>query len=126
MVDDQHGCPTWANDVARATLLLAGRLLERDDAARGVFHAAGEGEASWADLAQAVFEQAAQRGGPTARIRRITTAEFPTPARRPANSRLDCARLADVVGWRPGPWRVSLSACLDELLGPANVAPCGA
>ncbi len=119
VVDDQCGCPTWAQDVARATLMLARRLLEGDSTARGLFHAAGAGEASWADLAEAVFAEARRRGGPSARVRRISTAEFPTPARRPANSRLDCTHLAQVVGWRPGPWRASLSSCLDDILGPA-------
>ncbi|MHB8283357.1 MAG: dTDP-4-dehydrorhamnose reductase [Caulobacteraceae bacterium] len=116
VVGDQHGCPTWAQDVARATLLLSRRLLDGDTRARGIFHAAGEGEASWADFAAAIFEGSAERGGPTARVKPITTAQYPTPARRPANSRLDSGHLASVLGWRPAPWRASLSLCLDELV----------
>jgi dTDP-4-dehydrorhamnose reductase len=53
VVSDQHGCPTWAEDVAKATLLLSQRLIAGDPAAQGIFHAAGEGDASWADFAQA-------------------------------------------------------------------------
>ena len=116
VVGDQHGCPTWAQDVARATLLLSRRLLEHDTQARGVFHAAGDGDASWAEFATAVFAGSAERGGPAARVRTITTAEYPTPAQRPQNSRLNSDHLASVVGWRPGPWRDSLSLCLDEVL----------
>jgi dTDP-4-dehydrorhamnose reductase len=116
VVSDQYGCPTWAQDVAKATLLLSGRLLDGDPAAQGLFHAAGEGDASWADFAEAIFSGSAARGGPTARVKPITTAEYPTPARRPANSRLDCERLHQVLGWRPGPWRQSLPSCLAELV----------
>ncbi len=116
VVGDQHGCPTWAQDVAKATLLLSQRLMDGDPAAKGLFHAAGDGDASWADFATAIFAGSATRGGPAARVKAITTAEYPTPARRPANSRLACERLESVLGWRPGPWRESLSSCLDELL----------
>ncbi len=120
VVGDQHGCPTWAQDVAKATLLLGQRLLDGDQAAQGIFHAAGEGDASWADFAQAIFTGSAARGGPTAHVKSITTAEYPTPARRPANSRLACERLQRVLGWRPDPWRDSLSICLDELLSESS------
>jgi dTDP-4-dehydrorhamnose reductase len=116
VVGDQLGCPTWAQDVARATLLLGRRLLEHDPQARGVFHAAGEGDASWADFAEAIFAGSAARGRPTARVRPITTAEYPTPARRPQNSRLNSDHLASVLGWRPAPWQDSLSLCLDEIV----------
>jgi dTDP-4-dehydrorhamnose reductase len=117
VVGDQQGCPTSAQDVARATLLLGRRLIDGDPAAKGIFHAAGEGDASWADFAAAIFSGSAARGGPTARVKPITTADYPTPARRPANSRLACERLHEVLDWRPGPWRESLGSCLDELLG---------
>jgi dTDP-4-dehydrorhamnose reductase len=116
VVGDQYGCPTWAQDVAVATLMLSQRLIDGDSAAKGLFHAAGQGDASWADFAQAIFKGSAARGGPTARVKSITTADYPTPARRPANSRLAGERLYQVIGWRPGAWRDSLSSCLDELV----------
>jgi dTDP-4-dehydrorhamnose reductase len=116
VVADQHGCPTSAQDVAKATLLLSRRLIEGDTGAKGLFHAAGDGDASWADFAKAIFAGSAARGGPSARVKPIATAEYPTPARRPANSRLNCARLQEALGWRPGPWREGLSGCLDELI----------
>ena len=116
VVADQIGCPTAATDVARACLLV-GEALEQDPArARGLYHAAGGGEASWADLAEAVFALSAARGGPSAQVRRITTAEFPTPTRRPANSRLSCERLKAVTGWTPPPWRESLAPCVEALV----------
>jgi dTDP-4-dehydrorhamnose reductase len=116
VVADQHGSPTWAQDVAKATLLLSRGLLDGDTRARGVFHAAGDGDASWADFATAIFEASAARGGPNARVKPITTAQYPTAARRPANSRLSSEHLKSVLGWRPAPWRDSLSICLNELV----------
>lgn len=116
VVGDQHGCPTWSREVAEACLRLGDRLCAGDREAHGVFHAAGAGETSWAGFAEAIFEESARRGGPSARIRPIPTAEYPTPAARPANSRLDCAKLERVVRWRPGPWRESLARVMDLML----------
>jgi dTDP-4-dehydrorhamnose reductase len=116
VVADQHGCPTWARDVATASLLLTRGLLAGDSNCRGLFHAAGGGEASWAEFASAIFSMSSARGGPAARVKPITTAEFPTAARRPANSRLRGDRLRTATGYRPPPWRDSLSACLAQLL----------
>jgi len=116
VVADQHGCPTWAKDVATASLLLARGLLRRDSNCGGLFHAAGSGEASWADFAAAIFAVSSARGGATARVKPILTADYPTPARRPANSRLGGDRLSKATGYRPPPWRDSLSVCLAELL----------
>ena len=99
VVDDQRGCPTSALDLADAAMTVAANLAARSDPAlRGVFHATGSGEATWADVAKAVFVISRNLGGPSASVRRIATAEYPTLARRPANSRLDCAQLAKVHG----------------------------
>jgi len=65
---------------------------------RGAFHMTAPGEASWADFAQAIFAASAARGGPSASVRAIGTADYPTPAMRPANSRLDCGKIARVHG----------------------------
>jgi len=116
VVADQLGRPTWAEDCARGALRAAGALLDRDPQASGVFHLSGEGNATWADFAQAIFEESARRGGPRADVRRITTADYPTPARRPANSRLDCGKITAALDWPMRPWRTSLAACFDELL----------
>ena len=120
VVADQLGRPTWAGDLARASLVLGAALAGGDERARGVFHFSNTEDATWADFAEAVFEGSARRGGPSARVRRIATADFPTPAPRPANSRLDTAKFAAVAGYAPPPWRSSLELCLDQLLVPAR------
>jgi dTDP-4-dehydrorhamnose reductase len=117
VVADQHGNPTSALDIADALLALAKRL--RDDSSptlRGVFHLTGSGEATWADLAEAVFEQARVRGRRVTRVKRITTADYPTPARRPANSRLDSAKLRRVYGAALPDWRGSVAVCCARLI----------
>jgi len=117
VVADQIGNPTSALDIADGVLAVAANLIGRaDPALRGVFHMAGAGEASWADLAEAVFAASAVRGGPAAQVRRIATSDYPTPARRPANSRLDCTRLAEIHGVRLPQWRGSLETVIDRLV----------
>ncbi len=118
VVADQHGCPTAAADLAAAILTIAARIEAEgwDDTWSGVFHASGSGETTWHGLATAVFENASRHGakGPTS-VAPIPTAEYPTPARRPANSRLDCARLEAVFGIRLPHWRDSLARTVDEI-----------
>jgi dTDP-4-dehydrorhamnose reductase len=117
VVADQIGCPTAADDLARAILQIAGRI-QRDgwrpgDA--GIYHAAGSGWTSWHGLASAVFEEAARHGVSPPTIEAITTADWPTPACRPPDSRLDCARLADTFGVQLPPWRPTLSKVIDDV-----------
>ena len=114
VVADQMGCPTWSRDDAEAALL-AVDCLARDPGLAGVYHLTGAGETSWAGLAEAVFAESARRGGPTARVRPITTADYPTPARRPANSRLNCNKIETTLPWRGRPWRDSLAACMTQM-----------
>ncbi len=118
VVADQHGCPTSAADLAAAILTIADRI-EADrwnDAWSGVFHAAGSGETTWHGLALAVFAAAARHGAKTpTTVAAITTAEYPTPARRPSNSRLDCGRLRRVFGIHLPDWRESVSRTVDEI-----------
>ena len=117
VVADQIGNPTSALDIADGVLAVAANLIGRaDPALRGVFHMAGAGEASWADLAEAVFAASAARGGSAAQVRRIAASDYPTPARRPANSRLDCTRLAEIHGVRLPQWRGSLETVIDRLV----------
>jgi dTDP-4-dehydrorhamnose reductase len=118
VVADQRGCPTAAADLAEAILAIATRLETggwRDDMA-GVFHAAGSGDTTWHGFAQAVFRNAARHGARVpATVEAIATAEYPTPARRPANSRLDCGRLEAVFGISLPDWRDSLSRTVDAV-----------
>jgi len=117
VVADQLGNPTSAIDIADAVLTIAGRL--RSDPApdlRGVFHMTGAGEASWAEFAEAIFAAAEFCGRKPVCVKRITTADYPTLAKRPANSRLDCGKLARLYGVALPYWRPSLDACVARLL----------
>lgn len=116
VVADQRGNPTSADALARAILDLVARIEEgwRDEFS-GVYHAAGSGDTTWHGLAVATFEQAARHGMRRAEVEAITTADWPTPARRPADSRLDCTKLADVFGVRLPPWPESLGRAIDAV-----------
>ena len=113
VVADQQGCPTTAADIAAALQTITLRLIAERDAPTGVFHFAGAGETSWAGLAEAIFAASRARGGPWATVEPIPTTAYPTPARRPANSRLDCRRIANAYGIIPRDWR----AATDEITG---------
>jgi dTDP-4-dehydrorhamnose reductase len=114
VVADQFGRPTLAADLADACFATLRQLAARNTAAQGVFHYAGAGDATWADFAETIFAESARRGGPSARVRRITTAEYPTHARRPANSRLDTTKI-EALGIKPRPWREAVALCMDEI-----------
>ena len=115
VVADQTGNPTSALDIADALLAMARRMTV-DSSPSGIFHMTASGDASWADLAEAVFAASAAHGGPSARVRRIATSEYPTPAPRPANSRLDCARLEQAYGIRLPEWRASVAAVVAGII----------
>lgn len=116
IVADQQGGPTSAHDIATAVITVCQRLRDdADPALRGCFHLPPTGEATWADFAEQIFAGATARGGKGASVRRITTAEFPTPAKRPANSRLDGKKIADIHGIVLPDWQTSLGVCLDRL-----------
>ena len=117
VVADQIGNPTSALDIADAVLTVAMRLhADADPRLRGVFHMTGTGEASWADFAEEIFQQAEKRGRSPVRVNRIATVDYPTPARRPANSRLDTAKLREIHGVALPDWRVSLAGCIARLV----------
>ena len=117
VVADQKGCPTTAADLAAAILAMAARIHASgwDDAYGGVFHAAGSGWTTWHGLATAVFEEAARHGATVPRVAPIATADWPTPAKRPADSRLDCRKLAAVWGVTLPEWRPSLRRTIDAI-----------
>lgn len=112
VVADQLTRPTWADDLAGACLKLA-QALRDAGAPTGLFHATNDGEASWAEFAEAIFDEARRRGWPHARVTRIPSADYPTAARRPANARLDTEKLARAYDIRLRPWRAALALCLD-------------
>lgn len=115
VVADQFGRPTAATDIADAIVHVAARLAQSaDPALRGVFHMTASGpDASWADFAEAIFAASRQRGGPSTAVRRLTTAEYPTLARRPLNARLDNARFETTFGYALPAWPDALARCMD-------------
>jgi dTDP-4-dehydrorhamnose reductase len=117
VVEDQIGCPTSALDIADALLAIASAWRNSPRAgANAVYHFAGRGETDWAGFARAIFAESARHGGPTARVHGISTSAYPTRAKRPANSRLDCTRIADTFGHRAPEWRASLARVVARLL----------
>lgn len=121
VVADQIGNPTSAFDIADAVIAVANNLLaDRDPRRRRIFHMAGSTEASWADFAEGIFARSAALGGPTARVRRIGTVDYPTPAPRPHNSRLDCALLATCHGVRLPDWNAALDVVLPRIVTPSE------
>jgi dTDP-4-dehydrorhamnose reductase len=124
IVDDQHGIPTAAADLARVAIAVGAALAAGRSDGFGTFHACGSGAATtWHGFACEIFRGAAERGAKTPRVvHPITTAEYPLPASRPKNSALDCDKIARTYGLAATPWRIALSSCLNELLGPAPLS----
>jgi len=120
VVDDQHGCPTSATDLAEACARLALRLAADADAPTGTFHCVNAGATTWAGFAQAIIAGSAARGGRAIPVTGIPTSAYPTPARRPANSRLSTASLTAAYGIVLRPWATALDDILDRLIGPAH------
>jgi dTDP-4-dehydrorhamnose reductase len=116
VVADQRGCPTAAADLAAAILAIADRLADGwDDALGGVYHAAGSGEATWHELAETAFARAERHGLARPTVTPIATADWPTPARRPPDSRLDSAKLEQKFGIRLPHWRDSVARTVDAV-----------
>jgi dTDP-4-dehydrorhamnose reductase len=116
VVGDQHGCPTSAGDLAEALLLIARRCLgDPSPECWGVFHFCGAGATTWYGFAREIFDLAARRGFDAPRLVSVSTSEYPTPAKRPANSVLDCARIGEVYGIVPRPWGEALAETIEVL-----------
>lgn len=114
VVADQHGTPTSAADLANAILALLPRLWENGQF--GTFHLTNAGRTTWHGFAEAIFAAAARHGSRVPRLQAIGTADYPTPARRPAMSVLDCRKIAAVYGIRLRPWQEAVAATVDALL----------
>jgi dTDP-4-dehydrorhamnose reductase len=113
VVDDQVGSPTYAPDLAKViAILLRGEAM----ATSGTFHVCNDGETSWFGLAQAIFARLAERGFSVPEIVPIPSREYPTPARRPLNSRLDTSAVFKRFGLRLRPWQDALNEALDILV----------
>ncbi len=117
VVSDQVGNPTYAFDIADALFLISRRLIT-DNASdlRGVFHMVGQGDASWAEFARMIFETAYRNGRSETKVKPITTSDYPTSAKRPANSRLDTSKLKRFYDVSLPDWHTSVEDCVQQLL----------
>lgn len=114
VVADQWGNPTSAYEIAVALLHIAERILIHPSADHfGLYHLAGDGDVNWSGFAREIFAQSQARGGASASVIDIRTAEFPTKARRPQNSRLNCEKFGAVFNHQMPDWKTSLGEVLD-------------
>jgi dTDP-4-dehydrorhamnose reductase len=113
VVDDQMGSPTSALELAEAILRISSRA---GDGAGATFHVAGKGSTSWCGLAKHVFEVSRLAGGPAAEVVPISTSEYPTPARRPANSRLNTLAFDTCFGHSQRDWRAGVEETVRRTL----------
>jgi dTDP-4-dehydrorhamnose reductase len=117
VVADQRGSPTSADDIAGAALSVAERLAAGDAGPLfGTYHMTGQGQTTWHGFAAEIFRLAAERGLKAPGLEAITTADHPTPARRPANSVLDNSKFERAFGLRLPPWQESLVRCIDAIV----------
>ena len=118
VVADQHGCPTAATDLASAIVHVTSVVTESRKAPWGTYHFAGSEPTTWHGFADEIFEHQKRREGRRPALTAITTADYPTPARRPANSVLDCEKYTATFGVKPRPWREALAEVIAELYRP--------
>lgn len=117
VVADQIGNPTSAHDIATGLLQIVDHFRKSDrDLNSGTYHMTASGDGSWADFAHQIFEASAEFNGPVATVKRITSAEWPTPVKRPANSRLDCSKLKRDFGVVLPKWQESTRQCVKRLI----------
>lgn len=132
VVADQYGAPTWSRDLARMTSAVIAQCETKASLARtsiaetiagvsGVYHAASGGETTWHGFASEAIRDMREQEPATrfATLEGIATTEYPTPARRPANSRLNCDKLARTFGWRMPEWQESLAAVIRDVARPS-------
>ena len=120
VVADQHGSPTCTADLAQTVFALAPRLIHADDRFWGIYHFTGDGETNWCQFADEILTHRARWKGGRPKLTAITTAEYPTPARRPMNSVLDNSRFRATFGLSAKSWRQSVKESVDALLAPAR------
>jgi len=115
VVADQYGCPTSARDIAEALQLIALRAMEDPETPWGTYHFVNAGETSWHGLAEHIFDWQERRGAARPELEAITSADYPTAAKRPANSRLDTRLIARRFGITPRAWQEAVDEILSEL-----------
>lgn len=116
VVSDQWGNPTSALDIAEAIIRVADHLAAKPDfAGYGVYHLVGTGDINWSGFARGIFAESTKHGGPTAEVTDIATADYPTKAARPANSRLSTEKFGTTFGWSMPHWQASLADVVARL-----------
>ena len=121
VVADQHGSPTSARELAEAILHIAPHLIAEPRLA-GTYHFTADGATSWHGFAGCIVAAAAPITGRNPRVTAIATADYPTPAKRPANSRLDCSLFVETFGLKPRPWREAVQATTRALVTAPQLA----
>jgi len=117
VVADQHGCPTYAADLAEAILTISHQILDGLKGRWGTYHYCGGGSTSWHGFAEEIFSIANTRVSLKVRhVEPVTTADYPTPTKRPANSVLDCSLIQQNFGVETSPWKESLGEMLGIVL----------
>lgn len=117
VVGDQWGSPTSAHDIADCVLHIASRVTsDASFADWGVYHLAGHGEINWSGFARHILQTSKRQGGPFAHVNDIATADYPTRARRPANSRLRTEKLSAAFGWSSPHWQEAVDAVVASVI----------
>lgn len=118
VVGDQSGNPTYAPHLCNALLEIARQVKGQAEnfSGWGLYHAAGTGVTTWHGLASAVMAVSGKLGGPSVPVKAITTVEYPTPAKRPVNSALDCNKLQRMFGITLPDWQDGAETCVKRLL----------
>ena len=121
VVADQYGCPTYAADIAETILQIAAQILKGQQVTWGTYHYCGKGVTTWHGFAEAIFAVAKQYTNLTVKkVEPITTADYPTPAKRPANSVLDYSLLTERFNITPGSWTERLASMLNFFFSGKN------
>ena len=121
VVADQTGNPTSAADLAEAVAAVTIQLGDGRTDAWGIYHCTNNGATTWHEFTQEIVRLAASRLSRVPTVTPITTADYPTPAARPANSQLDCNKLEQVFGVRMRSWPEALKPVVEELIAPGNM-----
>lgn len=110
VVADQIGGPTYAGDIAAALIQIAEKIIAGESVEYGIYHFTGEPYVSWCDFARAIFDEAVSQNmlEKAPLVNAITTADYPTPAKRPANSCLDLTKIQQAFGIQPSDWQRAL------------------
>ena len=118
IVNDRLGCPTAATDIASTILAIVEQVHAPNFSSWGTYHYCGRDAITWYRFAELIFQAAERRGRKSPRLVSISTAEYPTPARRPPYSVLSTEKVQRTFGIASRPLGDGLDECLDELMGP--------